>query len=183
MVLVMLCWRNIWCIFDSFWFPDEKTKGDILALIIGWVGTVILLALELPLTIIAAKCSSVSFYLRLFWEDVCIAAGFVALKFLWRGGWNLNSTYMIADTLIGGWVNFIFGSIALLLLQLMSYAGACGCGIDCMDKTTVTPIWETSYIRHYARSWLDDNMVSLHCHVTCVHVTLHILNTHCCFEP
>ena len=68
--------------------------------------------------------------------------------FLWRGGWNLNATYMISDQMVGGWVNHICGTVALMLLQLFSYASVVGCAVDGGDINGES-IYPTLYLRHY----------------------------------
>jgi hypothetical protein len=67
---------------------------------------------------------------RQVWQDVVGGLQFVCAVFLWRGAWSLNERYLIADKLIGGWVNHVMGTVLLMALQLFSYVGACGCALD-----------------------------------------------------
>ena len=67
--------------------------------------------------------------LLLFDDAVCLLL-FASEAFLWRGVWNLNATFLIADPCLGGWVNHAAGTAVLMLLQLFSYVGVCGCARD-----------------------------------------------------
>ena len=62
-------------------------------------------------------------------DSVCLLL-FACEAFLWRGVWNLNATFMIADLFLGGWVNQAAGAVIMMILQLFSYVGVCGCALD-----------------------------------------------------
>lgn len=84
----ILCWRNLWTIYDNFWFPGLKLTGDILALLVGWAGCVLLLALEVPLTAFAVFLSTKHYLARLAFEDSRI---FIAADFLVKNTQLLQS--------------------------------------------------------------------------------------------
>jgi len=67
--------------------------------------------------------------LLVFDDTVCLTL-FVCEAFLWRGVWNLNATFMLSDLFLGGWVNHAAGTVVLMVLQLFSYVGICGCARD-----------------------------------------------------
>jgi len=67
--------------------------------------------------------------LRVYDNAVCLLL-FASEAFLWRGVWNLNSTFMISDLFLGGWINHAAGTVVLMMLQLFSYVGICGCARD-----------------------------------------------------
>ena len=62
-------------------------------------------------------------------DSVCLLL-FACEAFLWRGVWNLNATFMIADLFLGGWINHAAGTVIMMTLQLFSYVGVCGCAVD-----------------------------------------------------
>jgi len=68
--------------------------------------------------------------LVLVYDDAVCLLLFACEAFLWRGVWNLNATFMIADPRLGGWLNHAVGSLILFALQLFSYVGICGCARD-----------------------------------------------------
>lgn len=66
---------------------------------------------------------------RLYEQTIFILI-FIAEGFLWEGAWNLNSTYVISDLKVGGWVNHLMGSFVLFMMGLTSDGGTCGCVRD-----------------------------------------------------
>ena len=68
--------------------------------------------------------------LLLVYDDIVCFLLFVCEAFLWRGVWNLNARFMIADLFLGGWVNHAAGTFIMMILQLFSYVGVCGCARD-----------------------------------------------------
>ena len=66
---------------------------------------------------------------RLYEQTIFILV-FIAEGFLWEGAWNLNSTYVISDLKVGGWVNHLLGTFILFHMGLTSDGGACGCVKD-----------------------------------------------------
>jgi hypothetical protein len=74
--------------------------------------------------------------------------------FLWRGGWNLNTIFIVEDPLVGGWVNHCIGTFLLMSLQLFSYAGACGCALD-ITQSERGIMFATKYLRHYFRHRIE----------------------------
>lgn len=157
--LTILSWRSLWYLYDSFWLPSTDDKdsvfSDVVGLIAGWGGCVLLQALEVPLTSISTYLASRNYYLRLVFEDIIVAAAFCAMIGVWRCGWRLHTTYILAlDPVVSSWINFIASSASLLIMQLFSNGALCGCTHDCYPDDDVTrPVWTNRFLRHYARRW------------------------------
>jgi hypothetical protein len=154
----ILCWRNLWTIYDNFWFPGLKLTGDILALVVGWAGCVLLLALEVPLTAFAVFLSGKHYLARLAFEDLVVLLAFAAMSCVWRGAWNLHISYLVVYPIAGSWANFAAGTVALMVLQLFSNVAVAGCAhdhrhVDDKQTTEQRSIWTTRYARHYLRQW------------------------------
>lgn len=151
----ILTWRSLLTVLGHVLSDVGGSLGaDVTSLLIGLVATVLLFAAEPAFAFVGARLDDVGGrWWRLVWEDVAFFVVFVGEGFLWLGAWNINATYLIADPLVGGWVNHAIGTSALFALQLFSYAGACGCSIDWMEPgETVTVdggFYSTRYLRHF----------------------------------
>lgn len=97
--------------------------------------------------------------LRIY-ENLVFLLIFCCEAFLWLGAWNLNSTYIVPDKKVGGWINHAFGSFLLIILGLMTFGGYCGCGSD--DSILGSLLEFTSqdslylYPNRYIRSIVED---------------------------
>jgi len=151
MPATIVSWRSSLTLLDIFLFPNDWMLSNWTSLVIGLAGSILLFALETPLSQLANRIQRMrhSYWLRLLYEDAIYFAVFAAESLLWRGGWNLNVLFIITDPMVGGWVNISVGSVLLLSLQLFSYASACGCARDGQDTIAGDAIYATKYLRHY----------------------------------
>lgn len=99
-------------------------------------------------------------FLRLIWEDCIFTCVFFVETFLWRGGWNLNTLFIIQDPLVGGWVNHCIGTLLLMSLQVFSHAGACGCALDTTSRSEHGVLFGTKYLRHFYRHRIEKSGVN-----------------------
>lgn len=90
--------------------------------------------------------------LKLLWEDLIFTIVFLTETFLWRGGWNLDTTFIIKDPLVGGLVNHCIGTFLLMSFQLFGYVGTCGCILDNATPCERDVIYDTKYLRSIFRS-------------------------------
>ena len=148
--LTILSWRSALCLIEIYFFPTDKFISDLVSFLSGLAACITLFAVEPKLNYIKTyqERNCHSWWLTLLYEDLVYAVVFVSEWFLWRGGWNLNTSYVIADPLIGGWVNFVIGTVLLFALQLFSFVGGCGCSLD-GQKSPNDVMFSTEYIRHW----------------------------------
>ena len=148
----IVTWRSSLTLLDAFLFPNDWMLSNVSSFVIGLAGSILLFALETPLNQLANHIQRIrrSYWLRLLYEDAIFLTVFAAESLMWRGGWNLNAMFIIADPMVGGWVNHAIGTVLLLSLQLFSFVGSCGCardGHDIASETEVDSIYATKYLR------------------------------------
>ncbi|ESN98105.1 hypothetical protein HELRODRAFT_193091 [Helobdella robusta] len=99
----------------------------------------------------------------LAYENSIYMVAFISEALLWIGAWNVNSSYIIPDQQIGGWVNHLVGTFMLILCGIMSYGGACGCCDDssilagCLDMVVPTKFHHIYPIK-YLRTMYEDRI-------------------------
>ena len=151
--IAILTWRSAWATVGHFLFPQDAWLSDVVALAIGMPATMILFAFQSPLAKISCKLEERgNGFGKLLYEDFIYLITSLCQFFIWRGGWNLNARYLLADPLVGGWVNHVVGTILLMCLQLFSYVSACGCALDGFDPRGKA-IFPLRYLRHYLRHY------------------------------
>ena len=148
--LGIFAWRNLWCFYDAYWFPNNSLLGYVCGFIIGGMSCILLPLTETSLTFFVKECTQYNFYFRLIVLDCVVFITFIAMLLYWRAFWNFNWAYMIPDPFLGGWVNYAASSVLMFALQIHSCVAHVGCAIDCDKKTIVTPIFPMNYVREYA---------------------------------
>ncbi len=129
--IAVVGWRSAFNIMDRTIYPNEPVKADIVCVIFGLCGTLLMLTLQCHLATISRKLHQTSHWcVRRFYENFVYLIIFVFLTTLWRGTWNLNTRYFLPDLPLGGWVNFCIGLVLMISTQTMSYVAPFGCITD-----------------------------------------------------
>jgi len=149
--LAIIAWSWMWIMQYQLIYPDDPQFGDHFSLALGYALCVLLYVLDKPLASVSNRLSNKGFYYKLVFEDAVVFCTFFMHCILWRGAWNCTARYIIPDFEVGGWVCFVVGSIGLLALQSMSYAGAMGCAIDGESADTEV-FFQSKYLRHWLRT-------------------------------
>ena len=115
---------------------DEWLKSYLVSAGAGAAGTLLLFALQVPLgrisSTIERKYPKYKI-LEIIYEDCVYIIVLVTMLLLWRGCFNLNSTYIFVDPLLGGAVNMAAGLFVLICLRVLNTVAMCDWGLDGND--------------------------------------------------
>ncbi len=153
-------WQAGWTIVDTLILPEDYITSNLICLGVGYGAMFLLLGLDGHLAK-AGRTIARQYegdperkeMALLVWEDFVYVVSFWGTMFLWRGGWNLNATYLLPDPVVGGWVNNLVATAVFLLLQCMSYASCCGVGTDGGLDGTEDSFFQNKHLRHYIPIW------------------------------
>lgn len=149
LTMTIVSWRCSLALLDIFMYPHDWLLSNLVSTGAGFAATIVIFALETPCSRINAYLQEKGHWLRLIYEDIVYLVVFGAVSLIWRGTWNLNVIFIFTDPKVGGWVNLGIGTFLLMSLQLMSYAGCCGCAFDGRDSNPRDAFYPTKYIRAY----------------------------------
>ena len=120
---------------EGYIYPDDLEKHEIVCALSGFAGVIVFFSIQGILRKISIyyeqKQDQMS---KLLFENLAYLVAIIFLCLLWRGVWNLNIRYMITDQKEGGAVNHVVGMLGLLLFNIYSIVGGCGCNRDGRDE-------------------------------------------------
>lgn len=143
-------------------FPDNPIQGDIACVIFGLAGTILIMALQHPLSAFSRNLHQTSHWLtRRIYEDFIYVIIFLFITPLWRGTWNLNTRYFLPELPIGGWVNHCIGLVLMVATQTLSNVG-CFSGLvkDGVEENGGA-FFPIKYLGIYFKDWYHE--VSITC--------------------